>query len=311
MPAADVAGDRPAGAAGDRTGAGGGGRSTARRLAGDWLPVLPFVLFAGSLLVGSAVWLVRSSFGGPGGGWTTRAWQDVLGSSLNRRAIQNSIGLAAVVATACAVIGTPLAWLIGGMRRGREAAHAVLTVVSNFGGASLAIAMVTTLGSVGFLRLVVLDWFGADLPIDLFSFWGLVVTYLYFILPLYVLLLLPALGVLRPEHWDAVQTSSGSRWDYWRTVGGPILSPFVLSGWVLTFTWSIGQFSVPFALLGETPRTQLMTIRLGNFLFSATGGTNRFNRAAVVAVMLIVLSAVALLAYRLLAGRMLRRIGSA
>lgn len=283
-----------------------------RRFLVDWGPGLPFIALSGGLLVGSAVWLVRSSFGGPDTAWTLQPWRDVFGAALTRRAIVTSLRLGAVVATVCAVVGTPLAWYIANAtRRGRTAAQGLLNVVSNFGGASLAIAMVTTLGAVGFLRLLVTDLFNATIPLDLYSFWGLVVTFVYFCLPLYVLLLLPAVAVLRPEWWEAVQTGGGTRLTYWRRVGGPVLSPFVLAGWVLIFAWAIGQFSVPYALLGETPSTQLMTIRLGNFLFSATGGTNRFNRAAALAVLLMVVSAAALLVYRSLARRMLRRLGAA
>ena len=50
----------------------------------DWLPVVPFLAFVGVLLAGSALWLVRSSFGGPDGGWTLQPWRDVFGTRLNR-----------------------------------------------------------------------------------------------------------------------------------------------------------------------------------------------------------------------------------
>ena len=220
-----------------------------------------------------------------------------------------SLVLSVIVATFCLVVGSVLAYLVSGLaRQGRAAAQALLNVAANFGGASLAIAMVSTLGAVGFVRLLLENWFGYQLGLDLYSLWGLVVTYIYFILPLYVLLVLPAMSVLRPEWWEAIQAAGGTRWHYWRRVGLPVLFPFLLSGWVLTFAWSLGQFSVPFALLGETTTTSLITTRLGNFLFSATGGTNRFERAAALAVLLMVISAVALVLYRLMAARMLKRL---
>lgn len=278
----------------------------------DWAPVLPFVLVISTLLIGSGVWLVRTSFGGPEGGWTVDPWRDLFGNPLTREAIVRSVQLSAVVATLCVVVGTPLAWYVTHLTGwGRSLSQSLANALSNFGGASLAIAMVTAFGAVGFVRLSLADLFGVDLPFTLYSFWGLVVTYLYFCLPLYVLLLVPAMGALRPEWWEAVQVSSGTRWTYWRRVGLPVLSPFVVSGWVLLFAWAIGQFSVPFALLGEVPEVQVMTLRLGNFLFSATGGTNRFNRAAALAVLLMAFAAGALFVYRALSVRMLRRLEGA
>ncbi|MCI0678541.1 MAG: ABC transporter permease [Actinobacteria bacterium] len=283
--------------------------SRTRRALYDWAPAIPFFLMAGGVLIGSAVWLVRSSFAGIDGGWTIQPWRDIFGQELTRKTFGTSLGLSTWVATICTVVGTPLAFYVANLaRQGRAAAQGLLNVVTNFGGASLAIAMVATLGALGFVRLLVQNWFGADLALDLFSFWGLIVTYLYFILPLYVLLILPAMAALKPEWWEAVQTAAGSRWDFWRRVGGPVMFPFVLSSWVLTFTWAIGQFSVPWALLGETTNTPLITTRLGNFLFSATGGTNRFQKAAALAVLIMLVSAVALLVYRAIANRMLAKL---
>ncbi|MBA2726036.1 MAG: ABC transporter permease, partial [Actinobacteria bacterium] len=170
----------------------------------DWAPALPFTLAAGGLLALSAVWLVRSSFAGIEGGWSLQAWRDILGSELALKAIKTSFGISIWVATICTVIGSVLAWLVANMAwRRRSATQAVLNVVSNFGGASLAIAMVATLGAVGFFRLLLSDWLGFALPLDLYSPTGLVVTYLYFILPLFVLLVLPAMAAVRPEWWEA------------------------------------------------------------------------------------------------------------
>jgi ABC-type uncharacterized transport system permease subunit len=283
-----------------------------RRLLAEWGPLVPFALCAGGLLLGAAAWLVRSSFAGTDGGWSLQPWRDVLGSALNRRAVATSVKLSALVATICTVAGVPLALLIAGLgRKGRTAVQAALNVVTNFGGASLAIAMITAYGAVGFVRLALEDLFGVGL-MDLFGFGGLIAVYVYFILPLYVLLLLPATGALRREWREAVEVSSGTPWHFWRHVGVPVLFPFVLAAWVLTFAWSIGQFSVPFALLGEVPSTPLMTTRLGDYLFSATGGSNRFQRAAALSVLLVAFSALALALYRAIAAPRLRRLeGSA
>ncbi|MBO0681294.1 ABC transporter permease subunit [Mycolicibacterium sp. S2-37] len=275
----------------------------------QWGPAIPFLITAGGVLTAAAIWLIRTSFAGPDGGWTLQPWRDVFTQQITQEAMVRSLGLSVIVATFCMAVGSVLAYLVSNLaQRGRAAAQALLNVAANFGGASLAIAMVSTLGAVGFVQLLVQDWFGHPLGFDLYSFWGLVVTYVYFILPLYVLLVLPAMSVLRPEWWEAVQAAGGTRWQYWRRVGLPVLFPFLLSGWVLTFAWSLGQFSVPYALLGDTTTTSLITTRLGNFLFSATGGTNRFERAAALAVLLMVISALALVVYRLIATRMLARL---
>jgi putative spermidine/putrescine transport system permease protein len=273
------------------------------RWALDWSPVVPFLLVAGLLLMGAAVWLVVRSLEDPAGGYSLEAWRDLLGAELNRRAIWTSLELAAVVATLTVVVGTPLAWFVHHLSaRARSLSIAVLNVGANFTGAALAFAFVATIGNQGFLRLV-LDDLGVHLGLEVGSFWVFVLVYLYFIVPLYVLLTLPAMGSLQREWWEAAQVASAGRVRYWRSVGGPVLAPFLLSGWMLIFSWAIGQFSVAFALTGTSGRTQLMTLRIGAFLFSATSASNRFQRAAAMSVLLCLIAGVALVLYRLLARR--------
>lgn len=189
-------------------------------------------------------------------------------------------------------------------RRGRDLSVSAANAAANFGGASLAVAWIATLGTYGFARLAVQS-LGWDLPVELSSVVGYVIVYSSFVIPLFVLLTLPAAGVLRPEFWEAVQTVGGGRASYWTRVGLPVLAPFVASGWVLCFTWSAGQFSAPYALVGETPKDSLITLRIGDLLFSAIGGTLRFQQAAVYSVLLVALSVVALVIYFLSTRRVL------
>jgi len=283
-------------------------RKVRRALIG-WAPVAPFALVAGLLLVAAGVWLVVQSFRGVEAGFSLQAWRDVIGNGVNRRAIWNSILLSVVVATITAVVGTPLSWYFAHLsRRGTAWAMALMNVAANFGGASLAIAFVATLGNVGFLRLLTRDLLGGDLPIDPFGFWGFVLLFLYFMVPLYVLLVTPAMGALRPEWFEAAQTASATRAHFWRSIGVPVLAPFVLAGWVLIFAWSVGQFSVVYALVGNESKVPLITLRMSSYLFTALSGTNRFQRASALAVILIAISAAALVVYRAISQRWLRRL---
>ncbi len=277
-----------------------------RRLVLDWAPLVPFLVVAGGLLVGSGLWLIRTSLEGTDGGWSLQAWRDILAPGLNRTAILRSLRLSVTVAVLAALVGTPLAWFVGHLAgRGRTLSMALMNVAANFGGAPLAIAFVSTIGTLGFVRLLLDDWFGVGLPVDLLSFRGYVLVFLYFVVPLYVLLVLPAMGSLRAELWEAAQTSSATRWQFWRHVGVPVLGPFVAAGTTLAFAWSIGQYSVIAALTGSSSNEQLITTRIASFLGSATGGSNRFQRAAAMSVLLMIIAGGSLLLYRLLVRRSL------
>lgn len=278
---------------------------TMRRRFGPWFVALPFIATVGILLGGAALWLVITSVQTQDGSFTSEAWTTAFDSPRDTSAMRNTLLVSALTASVAALFGTPLMLAISTSgRRGRDLSVSAANAAANFGGASLAVAWIATLGTYGFARLAVQS-LGWDLPVELSSVVGYVIVYSSFVIPLFVLLTLPAAGVLRPEFWEAVQTVGGGRASYWTRVGLPVLAPFVASGWVLCFTWSAGQFSAPYALVGETPKDSLITLRIGDLLFSAIGGTLRFQQAAVYSVLLVALSVVALVIYFLSTRRVL------
>lgn len=278
---------------------------TMRRRFGPWFVALPFIATVGILLGGAALWLVITSVQTQDGSFTSEAWTTAFDSPRDTSAMRNTLVVSALTASVAALFGTPLMLAISTSgRRGRDLSVSAANAAANFGGASLAVAWIATLGTYGFARLAVQS-LGWDLPVELSSVVGYVIVYSSFVIPLFVLLTLPAAGVLRPEFWEAVQTVGGGRASYWTRVGLPVLAPFIASGWVLCFTWSAGQFSAPYALVGETPKDSLITLRIGDLLFSAIGGTLRFQQAAVYSVLLVALSVVALVIYFLSTRRVL------
>ena len=61
-------------------------------------------------------------------------------------------------------------------------------------------------------------------------------VYLYFQIPLMVIVFLPAVEGLRPQWREATETLGGSTWHYWRQVAGPILLPSFIGAMLLLFT---------------------------------------------------------------------------
>ena len=102
---------------------------------------------------------------------------------------------------------------------------------ANFGGVPLAFLFIATIGSSGLVG----QWLDHASGFDpyahgftLYSLTGVVIVYLYFQIPLMVLVILPP--------WRACARRGGSRRepgraqpaDYWRHVGGPVLLPSFL-----------------------------------------------------------------------------------
>jgi putative spermidine/putrescine transport system permease protein len=269
-----------------------------RRWLADWGVVLPFAVLAGGLLVAPAVNIALDSVRAAGGGYTLQNWGDVFALGLTRRSITTSLTLSTVVATLSVLIGTPLAWALSRLGLGgRSLAAAALNVAANIPATSLVFGFTAAFGGAGLITLLAQQlWPGAP-ALDLYGPGGLVLVYLYFHVPLFVLLMLPATGAVSERLWEAAAVAGAAPALFWRRVGLPILTPFLLAGWLLMFVWALGAYGVPLALGGTDARIELITLRIGALVQSA-GSTNRFERAACLSILLVALSVAALWIYQ-------------
>ncbi|TGA91617.1 ABC transporter permease subunit [Streptomyces sp. MZ04] len=178
-------------------------------------------------------------------------------------ALLGSVKLSALTAAVGSVLGLLLAQAVV-TSRSRALREAVLTasgVLANFGGVPLAFAFVATLGNAGVLTTKLgLDQHGWNL----YSFWGLALTYLYFLIPLMVLTVAPALDGLRPQWREAALSSGASAWQYWRHVGIPVLLPTLLGGFVLLFGSAFASYATAAAMVGSS--VPLVTMQIADAL---------------------------------------------
>ncbi|MGB4978579.1 MAG: ABC transporter permease subunit, partial [Anaerolineae bacterium] len=101
-----------------------------------------------------------------------------------------------------------------------------------------------------------------DHGFNLYSFWGLSVTYLYFQFPLMVLIITPALEGLRREWREAAENLGATGWQYWRFVGLPVLMPSLLGAMILLFGNAFGAYATALSLTGGL--INLVTILIGS-----------------------------------------------
>jgi len=116
----------------------------------------------------------------------------------------------------------------------------------------LAAAFIFTLGRVGVVTAL-FELLGVDLygtGFSLYSFWGLSVVYLYFQIPLMVLVILPALDGLKRDWREAAENLGATSGQYWRHVALPVLLPSILGTMILLFGNSFGAHATAYALTG-------------------------------------------------------------
>ena len=245
-----------------------------------WLGLLPYLVFAILFLILPIGYLVTGAFQTPDGRWSLATMAQLFSPEI-RGSYWLSIRLSLVSAALGAVSGLLLGWALihGGLPPWvRRAFMTFSGVASNFAGVPLAFAFIATLGRLGLVTLLLRDVFGINLyamGFSLFSFWGLALTYLYFQLPLMVLMLTPALEGLRPEWREAAESLGASPRQYLTRVALPLLAPSVLGCFLLLFANAFGTLATIYALtsanFGVVPIVLFQQIR-GNVLYNPNLG---------------------------------------
>jgi len=236
-----------------------------RRRVPGWLAVVPLLVFVAvafgvpAIAMLNGAFTVKNQTTGATSYSTANLTTSLQGAYLT--ALLGSVKLSAVSAGIGTVLGLPLAQVVVTSRSRvlREAALTASGVLANFGGIPLAFAFVATLGNAGVLTkhlgLTDKGW-------DLYSFWGLVIVYLYFLIPLMVLTITPALEGLRSQWREAAQNNGATALQYWRHVALPVLLPSLLGGFVLLFGSAFAAYATAAAMVGSS--VPLVTLQIAD-----------------------------------------------
>jgi putative spermidine/putrescine transport system permease protein len=218
---------------------------------------VPFFAFALMFLILPIGFLMVGAFQDAGGHFTlANLWNLFQPSILSAYWI--SIEVSAVSAFGGAIIGFFLAYagVLGGLPRWiRPALMTFSGVASNFAGVPLAFAFLATLGRAGLVTALLVKYLDFNLystGFNLLSFWGLALTYLYFQIPLMVLILTPALDGLKRDWREASAILGASTWQYWRYVALPVLWPSLLGTSLLLFANAFGAIATAYGLTGSS-----------------------------------------------------------
>ncbi len=233
-----------------------------------WLGVSPFFLFAVLFLILPSLRLFVGSFTNDEGQFTINNILQLFQEKFILDAYWLSIRISAATALGGGIFGFLLAYTVtvGGLPKPMRTLLITFSgVASNFAGVPLAFAFIATLGRTGFVTSLIKTLFGVNLytqtEFDLYSFWGLSITYMYFQFPLMVLIMAPALDGLKREWREAAENLGASTTQYWLQVALPVLLPSILGSMILLFGNAFGAYATAYALTGG--RLGIITIQIG------------------------------------------------
>ena len=249
--------------------------SGGRRLPLEWLGVVPFFVYVGIFLLLPTAIILAGSLVAPDGSLTLSNFGDI-NKPFMYKSFLNSIEISTVSALGGAIFGALLAYAVAtGNPNGvlRRAVMSGAGVLAQFGGVTLTFAWLATLSTTGIVYIFLKDH-GIDIYPDqvwLTDLKGLTLIYLYFQIPLMVLVFIPALDGIRPQWREATESLGGNTWHYWRYVAGPLLMPSFLGCTLLLFANAFSAYATAAALL--TQGGVILPLQVQALLTSETGST--------------------------------------
>ena len=221
-----------------------------------WLGVAPFVLFALFFLILPTLYLIVGAFQNKAGEFSLANIRELFEPSiLAAYWISIKVSLASAVIGAFVGLAIAIAVIRGGLPNWLRSATVTFSgVASNFAGVPLAFAFLATLGRLG-LVTVLLRGIGINiyaLGFNILSFWGLTLTYLFFQIPLMIVIITPAIDGLKKEWGEAAATLGATTAQYWRMVVIPVLWPSFLGTVILLFANAFGAIATAYALTGSS-----------------------------------------------------------
>ncbi len=212
--------------------------------------------------------------------------------------IRLTLELAATTTVVLLIVGTPIAWWLARSRaRWKEAVAAVV-----------ALPLVLPPTVLGFYLLIALGpdgpggWFaglfgGRSLA---FTFEGLVIGSVFYSMPFVVQPIRNAFEAFGDRPLEVAATLRASPWDAFWTVAVPLARPGFMTGAVLGFAHTVGQFGVVLMIGGNIPgETKVLSVAIYDYV-----ETLRWAEAHVLAAGMLVFAFVVILSMTLLEKRL-------
>ena len=176
-----------------------------------------------------------------------------------------TLGLATINTLILLVVGTPIAWWLARSRsRYRELVGAVVAMPLVLPPTVLGFYLLLALGPNGPGGWIAGLWGGRTLA---FSFTGLVIGSFFYSLPFMVQPLRNGFAAIGNDPLEVASSLGASDWQrFWR-VALPLARPGYITGAVMTFAHTVGEFGVVLMIGGNIPgQTKVIAIALYDYV---------------------------------------------
>jgi molybdate transport system permease protein len=198
-------------------------------------------------------------------------------------------------------VGTPLAWWLARSRhRWKELVAALVAIPLVLPPTVLGFYLLVALGPQGPGGALASLWGARTLA---FSFPGLVIGSTLFSMPFVVQPIRNAFAAMGDRPLEVAATLRASPWRAFWTVAVPLASPGFLTGAILGFAHTVGEFGVVLMIGGNIPgRTKVLSVAIFDYVEAA-----QWTQANILAGGMVVFSFCVILSMMLVEKRMSRR----
>lgn len=230
------------------------------------LLLVPFCMWIIAFLILPALSMFIASFQETGGqGFTLDQYKKALTHPLYSTAILNSIILSLISTVVALVIALFGAYSFTTFSpKIRDRMLNVSNVMTNFAGVPLAFAFMVLYGTNGMFTLLLKKMGLSFLTFDLYSWTGLGMVYIYFQVPLAILLVYPSLYAIKTEWKEAASLLGASSWQFWQRIGIPVLLPAIVGTFSVLFANAMGAYATAYALVLRN--FNLLPIQIGGLV---------------------------------------------
>ena len=214
-----------------------------------------------------------------------------------------TLKLATVTTVILLVVGTPIAWWLARSKSWwKEVVGTVVALPLVLPPTVLGFYLLLVLSPTSPLGSAASSLFGHPLP---FSFAGLVVGSVLYSLPFAVQPIRNAFEAIGERPLEVAATLRASPLDAFLTIALPLARPGLLTGAVLGFAHTVGEFGVVLMIGGNIPgETKVLSIAIYDYV-----ETLQWREAHVLAAGMLVFSFLVILAMTVIDRRMRRRLG--
>lgn len=231
------------------------------------LALFPFVIAVLGFEILPLLAMVIDSFkADEGQGWSLMQYATALGNKYYLLALKNSILISLYSSLIGIVAALVAAYSITKLSaKARNIVLMLSNMTSNFAGVPLAFAYIILLGNNGIFTIL-FQRLGWDVlaSFNLYTWTGLGLVYVYFQIPLAVLLLYPTYYGIHEQWKEAASLLGASRLQFWRHIGMPVILPGVVGTFSILFANAMGAYATAYALVGSN--YNLLAIRIGSLV---------------------------------------------